>query len=198
MSWEWDLDNDGEYDDASGETVTWSVCDLGVHVVGLRVTNSFGESDEVDTVVNVVEPPPRVPVAVDIKPQSCPNPLSTKDKGVLPVAILGSEAFDVTQIDPASVRLEGGRPPQVGAGGYSHALRALPRQGRYLRLQRSRPDGFLDLTLKFNVQEVVAALGEVNDGDVLVLQLTGNLLEEYGGTPIVGEDVVRIIKKVKP
>ena len=60
------------------------------------------------------------------------------------------------------------------------------------------PDGFLDLTLKFNVQEVVAALGDLNDGDVLVLHLTGNLLEEYGGTPIAGEDVIRIIKKVKP
>jgi hypothetical protein len=53
VSWEWDLDNDGEYDDASGETVTWPVCDLGVHVVGLKVTNNFGASDEVDTVVNV-------------------------------------------------------------------------------------------------------------------------------------------------
>ena len=54
VSWEWDLDNDGEYDDANGEIITWSVCDLGIHVVGLKVTNSFGESDEVDTVVNVV------------------------------------------------------------------------------------------------------------------------------------------------
>jgi PKD repeat protein len=53
VSWEWDLDNDGEYDDATGETVTWSACDLGVHVVGLKVTNNFGASDEVDTVVNV-------------------------------------------------------------------------------------------------------------------------------------------------
>ena len=56
------------------------------------------------------------------------------------------------------------------------------------------PDGFLDLTLKFNVQEVVTALGDLNDGDVLARHLTGKLLEEYGGTPI-GEDVVRIIKK---
>ena len=64
VSWEWDLDNDGEYDDATGETVTWSFCDLGIHVVGLRVTNSFGESDEVDTVVNVIEPPPASPGCV--------------------------------------------------------------------------------------------------------------------------------------
>ena len=53
VSWEWDLDNDGEYDDAAGETTTWSSCDLGLYVVGLKVTNNFGESDEVDTVINV-------------------------------------------------------------------------------------------------------------------------------------------------
>jgi hypothetical protein len=58
-------------------------------------------------------------------------------------------------------------------------------------------DGFLDLTLKFDTQEVVAALGDVSDGDVLVLQLTGNLQEDFGGTPIVGEDVVVILKKGK-
>jgi hypothetical protein len=195
VSWEWDLDNDGEYDDATGETVTWSVCDLGVHVVGLRVTNSFGESDEVDTVVSVVQPPPEWPVAVDVKPQSCPNPLGTKDNGNLPIAILGSDAFFVSQIDPASVQLEGVAP--LGWALEDVAAPYEPFLGKedIYDCNEADPDGFLDLTLKFNVQEVVAALGDLNDGDVLVLHLTGNLLEEYGGTPIVGEDVVWIIKK---
>jgi len=198
VSWEWDLDNDGEYDDASGETVTWSVCDLGAHVVGLKVTNSFGESDEVDTVVNVVEPPPAISVAFDIKPKGCPNPINTTDKGALPVAVLGSETFDVTQIDPTSIRLE----HLKGVIPLSWALKDVaapyePLLGKedIYDCNEAGPDGFLDLTLKFNVQEVVAALGDLNDGDVLVLHLTGKLLEEYGGTPIVGEDVVRIIKK---
>jgi hypothetical protein len=59
------------------------------------------------------------------------------------------------------------------------------------------PDGFMDLTLKFEAQEVVAALGEVGDGDVLIIPLTGNLLEEFGGTPNVGEDVIVILDKGK-
>jgi hypothetical protein len=193
--WEWDLDNDGEYDDATGETVTWSVCDLGVHVVGLRVTNSFGESDEVDTVVNVVEPPPEWPVAVDIKPQSCPNPLGTKDRGVLPIAILGTGDFDVTMVDPASVELEGVSPLKWALEDVATPYGQLPEDPDAHACTTEGPDGYMDLTLKFAVQEVVAALGEVNDGDVLVLQLTGNLKEEYGSTPIVGEDVIWILEK---
>jgi len=43
----------------------------------------------------------------------------------------------------------------------------------------------------------VAALGEAADGEVLILILTGNLKEEFGGTAIGGEDVVVILKKGK-
>jgi hypothetical protein len=56
------------------------------------------------------------------------------------------------------------------------------------------PDGFDDLTLKFDTQEVDEALRDINDGDVLVLELTGELNEE---TKIKGEDVVVILKKGK-
>ncbi|MHC4346223.1 MAG: hypothetical protein ACYSUP_16230, partial [Planctomycetota bacterium] len=41
-------------------------------------------------------------VAVDIKPQSCPNPFNIKSKGVLPVAILGTDEFDVEDVNTAS------------------------------------------------------------------------------------------------
>jgi hypothetical protein len=57
------------------------------------------------------------------------------------------------------------------------------------------PDGFMDLTLRYKSQELVVAIGEVADGDVLVLTLTGEFLEEFGGTPIVGQDVIVILKK---
>jgi len=200
VSWEWDLDNDGEYDDATGEIVTWSFCDLGLHVVGLRVTNSFGESDEVDTVVIVVEPSPAIAVAVDVRPQSCPNPLNTKDKGHLPITILGSEDLDVTQIDPVSVRLE----HLAGVTPVSWALEDTatpyePYAGKADAYDCTEvgPDGYLDLVLMFDAQQVVDALGEVHDGDVLVLHLTGQLMDDYGATPIVGEDVVWILKKGK-
>ena len=41
----------------------------------------------------------------------------------------------------------------------------------------------------------MAALGEVIDGEVVLLKLTGNLIEEAGGTAIAGEDVVWILVK---
>lgn len=54
------------------------------------------------------------------------------------------------------------------------------------------PDGFMDLTLKFDAQDLAAALGAVNAGDVLVLQLTGQTLD---GRQIVGEDVMVVVGK---
>ncbi|MDH4269508.1 MAG: hypothetical protein OEV52_04330 [Dehalococcoidia bacterium] len=131
-----------------------------------------------------VAPPAEIEVSVDIKPMSWPNPLNVNEKGVLPVAILGTEDFDVTQIDPATILLEGVAPLRW-------ALEDVGTAGDPL----AGPDGFTDLSLKFDAQAIVAMLGPVNDGDVVVLHLTGNLKAEFDGTPIEGEDVVRIIKK---
>jgi hypothetical protein len=193
VSWEWDLDNDGEYDDANGEIVPWTSCELGVYVVGLRVTSSFGGTDEVDTVINVVEPPPAVPI--DIKPQSCPNPFNVTKKGVMPVAILGTDTFDVSHIDPASVRLEGVSPLRWSLEDVSTPYEPYTgKEGAYA-CNEFGADGYVDLTIKFSASEVAAALGEVDNRDVLVLHLLANLKEEYGGTLIAGEDVVVIIKK---
>jgi len=136
-----------------------------------------------------------IEVPVDIHPTSCPNPLNVKNNGVLPVAIVGTEEFDVTTVDPASVRLIGVAPLRSSLEDVvTHFEPFLGKESEFDCTEEG-PDGYLDLTLKFDVQEIVEALGEVNDGDIMVLLLTGNLYEEYGEVPIVGEDVVRIIKK---
>ena len=49
-----------------------------------------------------------LPVEIDIKPGSCPNSWNRESNGVLPVAILGTEDFDVTQIDVSSVTISRG------------------------------------------------------------------------------------------
>ncbi|MGD2205466.1 MAG: PKD domain-containing protein [Anaerolineae bacterium] len=45
VSYEWDLDNDGEYDDASGIAADVTFNDDGAHTVGLKVTDDHGAYD---------------------------------------------------------------------------------------------------------------------------------------------------------
>jgi hypothetical protein len=127
-------------------------------------------------------------VGVDIKPQSCPNPVNTNSKGVLPVAILGGPGFDVAAIDPSTVTLEG-----VPALRSSVEDVGTPvGDGEDCECTEAGADGYPDLTLKFDTQAVVQALGAVDDGDVLVLTLSGSLTN---GFPIKGSDCVVIRAK---
>jgi hypothetical protein len=128
------------------------------------------------------------PFEFDIKPQSCPNPLNVKSKGKIPVAILGMSEFDVMNIDPATLLLEGIAPIRWAIEDVATPLVG----GEQCDCTTDGSDGFDDLTLKFNTQELVAALGSINNGDELELFITGYLLD---GTPIEGSDCVIIKAK---
>jgi hypothetical protein len=132
---------------------------------------------------------PIIPVAIDIKPQSCPNPLNTKSKGVLPVAILGTEDFDVITVDPATVLLEGVAPLRWS---FEDVSTPVDPEADTCECTTEGADGYMDMTLKFDTQSIVAALGMVEDGEVRVLALTGMT---YDGMPIEGKDCVVIIHK---
>ena len=49
----------------------------------------------------------RIKVKIDIKPGSSPNSINLKSKGVIPVAVFGTNEFNVSSIDPATVTLSG-------------------------------------------------------------------------------------------
>ena len=160
------------------------------------------------------------PVALDIKPGSCPNPLNInthdsefwvyeedefkvensgessdlfakagpwKKRGVLPVAILGTDDFDVNDIDVASVTLEG-----ISSRKHSYKDVATPiaDDAEECECNVLGPDGYTDLTLKFDKTAITLALGEISVGDVIPLEITGEL---FDGTPFTGTDCVVIV-----
>ena len=125
-------------------------------------------------------------VHMDIKPGSCKNPVNVKSRGVLPVAVLGTEYFDVRTIDPNSLALQGVAPLRWA---YKDVTKP-EKCGR-------RRDGHKDLILKFRTKKIVAALGDISDGDKIPLTLTGRLKEAYGGYGFVSEDMITILKKGK-
>jgi hypothetical protein len=134
---------------------------------------------------------PIVEVALDIKPGGCPNPFNVKNRGVLPAAILGTEDVDVTMIDPTSIRLAEVEPLRSSI----EDVAAPVTDGNECDCTTAGPDGFADLTLKFESQAIVEAIGEVNDGQIVPLPVTGVLTDE---TPIEGIDCVLVFGRFKP
>jgi hypothetical protein len=136
--------------------------------------------------------------ALDIKPGSCPNPLNVKvfqkqpDKalskkgGVLPVAILGKDIFDVDDVDVSTILLEGVAPLRHGIEDVATPIEV---EGE-CDCTTAGPDGYMDLTLKFKTSEIVAAIGDVSHDDLVTLTISGQLND---GTPFEGTDCVRVI-----
>lgn len=106
---------------------------------------------------------------VDVKPQSCPNPLNLKSKGVLTVAILGTEDFDVLDVDITVVTLLG-VPPILESTYYEDVSTPVGEGAEECECTDAGPDGYLDLVLHFDTQEVVAALEEFADAFDLQLE----------------------------
>jgi len=135
-------------------------------------------------------------VPMDIKPTSCPNPFNIKivdepenaksnKGGILPVALLGTEFLDVHDIDPASILLEGVAPIRYG---YEDVT--TPVEGDECECTTLGPDGYTDMTLKFQVRDISLVLAGATPGAVVELTLTGTLLD---GTPFETTDCVTIL-----
>ena len=59
----WDLDGDGQFDDANGPTSTHTFATTGDHTVALRVTDTSGATDEAATTINVTNPAPTAAIS---------------------------------------------------------------------------------------------------------------------------------------
>lgn len=172
---------------------TPTAADEGLHVLTFQGTDLAGRQAK-SCLVRIEVNIPEIEVPVDIKPTSCRNPLRSVGRGVLPVAILGTAELDVTLIDLTTVVLEGVSPLRSELEDVATPFAPFSGKSDPLDCTTDGPDGFTDLTLKFNRGEVVDAIAPFVDQEVKILRLTGNL---FDGTPIVGEDVVVILKKGK-
>ena len=134
---------------------------------------------------------PALDVAFDVKPRVCPNTINTKAKGVLRAAILGAANFDVTEIDPETVRLEG--VPPLRFDDRDVATPFVPFAGKEdpFDCTDAGRDGFRDIRLTFDNRAISDAIGSASQGEVRVLKMLGKL---HDGTLISGEEVVVLRK----
>lgn len=150
---------------------------FGVNAVNTYAGRSFVFSNlvYVDDVM-LWEPASVLSVAIDIKPGSETNPVNRRSRGLLPVAVLSDEAFDATEVDPATVSL-------LGAG--------IAVKGRHQRYQVHREDvdgdGLTDLLCHFETDGL--DFGQLEDGQAVLRGLTS------GGQEFEGWDAVRVVPR---
>jgi len=106
-----------------------------------------------------------VEISIDIKPGSDPNSINVKKMGVVPVAILGSDTFDVSIVDYANVVFgpDGAKPV-------------------HMSLEDVNGDGFIDLVLLYVQKETGIVKGNVE------ACLSGDTLEDQ---PFMGCDAIK-------
>ena len=137
---------------------------------------------------------------MDIKPGGCPNPVNPKSNGVVPVALAGSDVFDVNDVDVSSLVL--GRSDGVGSqitpatknNGRLHASLvdvATPLEGTDCDCHERGGDGIDDLMIKFSTPEMSRAfeLDALRPGSTVELVLRGFLQD---GTTFVATDCIVI------
>jgi hypothetical protein len=121
-------------------------------------------------------------VPIDIKPGSYPNAINKNGKGVIPVAILGNESFDVTQIDPYSLSLQG---LKVRIKGNDKPQCSIEDVSGDFTTPEGAPDGWPDLVCQFVDDPTTWVVGDS------IATLTGQLLD---GTPFVGTDTIKVVQ----
>jgi hypothetical protein len=109
-------------------------------------------------------------VEIDIKPGSDPNSINPSLGGDLPVAILGSDMFDVDEVDETTLAF--------GPGGASFDHSHGPH------LEDVNGDGFTDMMAHFRIEDAGIAFGDPE------ACATGRKLD---GTPFVGCDAIRTV-----
>jgi hypothetical protein len=133
-----------------------------------------------------------IPVYVDARPGECPNDLRVGMPLAIPVAVLGTAGFSVSDIDPTTVRLS-----REGVAGEVSPLNwvfndvGTPFMGSPCDCHKLGMDGFQDLRFRFGITDLVTTLSLAPlAGTQVPLTITGNLVT---GEEIEGTDCVLVI-----
>jgi hypothetical protein len=166
--------------------------------------NRSGGARDVDQVAEIELESVRadVEISMDLKPGSCPNRVNLHSKGVMPVAVPGSDSFDVYSIEPDTILLAGISPLRYS---YEDVTAPYIFEGEAftaLDCSTEAAGDTMDLVLKFDTQEVREALeesygNELVVGEEILLHLTGELIGS-GGTPatIHGQDYLKVLRNL--
>jgi len=109
-----------------------------------------------------------IPVEIDIKPGSFPNSINRDGVGLIPVAILTTDEFDATFVDPSTVVFGPAQTREAHGKGHDEDVDG---------------DGDIDLVFHFFTQSGLRCI----DTEAVLSGVT------YSGEPIQGVDSVNII-----
>ena len=133
-----------------------------------------GNSDNVTVLLNLRDPAVRP--EIDIRPGSDSNPIHPSGRGNLPVAILGSDTFDVMDVDVTTLAFG----PDAAAPSHN-----LTKPGAFEdHLRDVNDDGLTDLMAHYRIGETGIEFGDME------ACVSGETLD---GTPFEGCDVVRAV-----
>jgi hypothetical protein len=134
-------------------------------VTGTPTVVSSGGSLVSPVGIAIVPSPAVLAVAIDIKPGSFPNSINPRNKGVIPVAVLTTDTFDASTVDPTTVFFGEAAPVHS-------ALEDIDR------------DGNTDLILHFRTQDTGIACGDTSASLTAVT---------FSGQEIEGSDSIRTV-----
>ena len=149
---------------------SWSDTVVSIYAGHIGANNaSVGNSAQGFRIAYV---PGAATLLVDIKPGSDPNSVNLKSMGLLPVVVYGTEGLDLTEIDLATLLLNGVSP------------RLMPDGSWHVSFEDVDGDLLLDLLVHFEMQALGIEPGMTD------LTLTGLLMD---GTGLQGADAIRIV-----